>query len=231
MSFELWPILLKNKKLQQLLDTGVTQIIEGFTREDPTPEEAIAVLQGVLEKMRSDTFPDTYPSKEDYFELLLSLVSQAAFLKERPLALTDFYVSNYHFYFPRPSKMPEVETAKLNRLVLRSGRRIIEPPDTPYFFFAVSASAAGVKLASAISSSKGLTQPNDWRTALATSLGVSADVIIAIQGIGRDAKSGNLIFVAAQGVMDELDLAIETGTDTRANLINELQAFLKKSSF
>jgi hypothetical protein len=27
MSFALWPILLKNKKFQQLLDTGVTQII------------------------------------------------------------------------------------------------------------------------------------------------------------------------------------------------------------
>jgi hypothetical protein len=231
MSFALWTILLKNKKFQQLLDTGVTQIIEGFTRKDPTPEEAITVLQGVLAKMQSDKFPDTYPSKEDYFEFLLSLVSQAAFLKERPLALSDFYVSNYHFYFPRPSKMPQVATVKLNRTVLGSGRQIIQPPDTPYFFYAVPASTAGVKLASAISSSKGLTQPNHWREALATSLGVSADLIIAIQGIGRDEKSSNLIFVAPQGPMGDLDLAIETGTDTRANLINELQAFLEKSSF
>jgi hypothetical protein len=231
-------ILLRHPKVKALIDKGLSDFIDGFVgKPPPTKEESIEVLQKFVEEMKRSKFPDAFNTREDYFAFLLTVITQAAHLREQPVVLPDLYVPKYHFYFPQPRGNPEVVSGNFNRIEAGTGRQVETPPNKPYRFYAVPAATnkgnptinqleAGTLVGPA-----GSDESKDWRTAIARAVGLSPDDILAIKFIGKAQSTGQIIFVAFEDPWGGSDLEVQKDPATRQSIVERLEEVLNTSGF
>ena len=229
-------IILRNPKVKSLIDQAVADFFDGLTRPQPTKKQSIAVLKKLVEQMEEPEFAEAFVTSEDYFEFLLTVVSAATYLKERPLVLADLYVPGYSFYFPPPSGEPTAVTATNSRVEPDTARAIQVPPDRLYHFYAIPAGAGQTNLLDKLKAGSGndpasSADINEWRTALSKRVGLAPDDIIPIQGIGRGKLAGRVILIAAQDPTGDSDLKVQPSPTTRASIVKEIESFLSISSF
>jgi hypothetical protein len=230
-------ILLQNPKVKELIDQGISDFIDGFKgKSPPTKEQSIELLQKFVEQMKRPKFPEAFEKSEDYFAFLLTVISQAAHLKERPIVLPDLYVPGYHFYFPQPRGNPKVESGTFVRIEKETGREVQTPPNKPYRFYAVPAVIKGnptlEKLdAGSLVEPAGSDESKDWRTAIAQAVGGSPDDIIAIQVIGRAESTSRIIFLAPEDPFGDSDLEVKANPAARASIVKRLEEVLNTSNF
>lgn len=232
-------ILLRNKKVKALIDKSVSDFIEGFEgKPPPTKAESLEVLQKFVEQMKRPKFPEAFETSEDYFAFLLTLISQAAHLKERPVVLPDLYVPNYHFYFPQPRGNPEVVPGKFARIEAGTGRYVRTAPDKPYRFYGVPATTKDGKptidqLEEGTLMDPGSDESEAWRKAIGRAVGLSPDDILAIDIIGKPTNgTTGVIFVAREDdPFGGSDLVVHANPNTRASIVKRLEALLNTSSF
>jgi hypothetical protein len=227
-------ILLRNPKVKALIDQGVSDFIDGFVRKPPpTREQNIEALQMFVEQMKRPKFPDAFKTREDYFACLLTVISQAAHLKERRVVLPDFYVPNYHFYFPQPRGNPEVVSRDFARVEAGTGRQV-QTPNEVYRFYAVPAATKEGnptidKLEAGTLRDPGSDESTEWRKAIARAVGLSPDDVIAILLIGK--STTRIIFVAPEGPFGDLDLEVQENPNTRPSITKRLEEVLNASGF
>jgi hypothetical protein len=229
-------ILLRNPKVKALIDKGVSDFIDGFAgKSPPTKEQGIEALQKFVEEMKRPKFPEAFNASEDYFAFLLTVISQAAHLKERSVVLPDLYVPKYHFYFPQPRGNPEVVSGNFPRIEDGTGRQVETPPSTPYRFYAVPVATKEGNPTVDQLEAETLVGParsdesKDWRAAIARAVRLSQDDIIAIQLIGK--STTRIIFVAPEDPFGDSDLVVQGNPNTRLSIVKRLEEVLNSSSF
>jgi hypothetical protein len=229
-------VLWRNARVKEFIDGGVTRLIDSFTGRKaakPTREQEIQFLNDMLGEMAKPGFPDRFDTA-NYFEFLLTLVTQTCFLRSRGLVIRDFYASQYHLCFPRPMGQPQPVTKDFPRA---KAAHIVSVDSKLYSFYAVPATdAAGKPTLEAL---RELTappppqQPPDFtetagRKAVEKRLGVAEGAIRRLMGVGTSSRAHALVLLSVEDPSGDEDIALgpDDVPQTRASLVTEIGALL-----